>query len=71
MDFEARFCGFLQHHGLWLLVLIIGSLWFAAVFHSFLVALSHTLHAALERYIDIAALVFNYFGHSFAVFGAF
>ena len=29
LDFEARFCGLLQHCGLRLLVLIIGGLWFA------------------------------------------
>ena len=39
IDFEAQFCGFLQHHGLWLLVLIIAALWFADVVHGFLVAL--------------------------------
>ena len=39
IDFEARFCGFLQHCGLWLLVFIIGSLRFADVVHSFSVAL--------------------------------
>ena len=39
LDFEARFCGFLQHRGLQLLVIILGSLRFADVVHSFLVAL--------------------------------
>ena len=40
IDFEARLnCGFLQHCGLWLLVSIIGSLWFADVVHGFSVAL--------------------------------
>ena len=35
--------------------------------------ITHTLHAApaLERYTDIAVSVFNDFGHSFVVFGAF
>ena len=37
--FEARFCGFLQHHGLRFLVLIIGGLRFADVVHGFSVAL--------------------------------
>ena len=39
LDFEVRFCGFLQHRRSWLLVLIVGSLWFADVDHSFSVAL--------------------------------
>ena len=33
--------------------------------------ITHTLHAALECYTDIAVSVFNGFGHWFAVFGAF
>ena len=33
--------------------------------------ITHTLHAALKRYTDIAVSVFNDFGHGFAVFGAF
>ena len=39
--------------------------WF---FDSFI---THTLHAALQRYIDTVVLVCNDFGHSFAVFGTF
>ena len=39
LDFEAQFCGFLQHRGLLLLVLFVGSLWFADVVHGFSVAL--------------------------------
>ena len=39
LDFEARFCGFLRHHGLRLLVLIVGGLQFADVIFGFLVAL--------------------------------
>ena len=39
LDFEAQFCGFLQHRSLRLLVLILGSLRFADVVHGFLVAL--------------------------------
>ena len=58
LDFEARFCSFLQHHSLWFLVLIVGSLQFADVVHSFFGSfIAHTLHAALH-------LVFNDFGHS-------
>ena len=37
LDFEPQFCGFLQHCGLRLLVLIVGSLQFAVV-HGFSVA---------------------------------
>ena len=33
--------------------------------------ITHTLYAALERYTDIVVLVFNDFGHGFAVFGDF
>ena len=33
--------------------------------------ITHTLYAALERYTDIVVLVFNDFGHGFAVFGNF
>ena len=33
--------------------------------------ITHTLHAALQRYTDITVSVFNYFGHGFLVFGAF
>ena len=32
--------------------------------------ITHTLHAALQCYTDIIVLVFNNFGHHFAVFGA-
>ena len=39
LDFEARFCGFLQHRGLRLLVLFVGGLQFEYVFHGFSVAL--------------------------------
>ena len=39
LDFEARFCGFLHHHGLWLLAIIIGGLRFTDVVHGFSVAL--------------------------------
>ena len=39
LDFEAQFRGFLQHHGLWLLVLFVGGLQFADVVHGFSVAL--------------------------------
>ena len=39
IGFEARFCGFLQHRGLRLLVLIVGGLRFADVVHGFSVAL--------------------------------
>ena len=35
LDFEARFYDFLQHHGLRLLILIIGGLWFADVVQFF------------------------------------
>ena len=53
LDFEARFCGFLQHHGLRLLVLIVGGLRFADVVHDFFGSfITYTLHAALQRYID-------------------
>ena len=70
--FEARFCGFPQHHGLRLLVLIVGGLWFADVVHSFFGSfITHTLLAALQCYTDIAVSVFNDFGHGFAGFGTF
>ena len=41
LDFEAQFCSFqhVQHHGLQLLVLIIGGLQFVDVVHGFSVAL--------------------------------
>ena len=39
LDFEARFCGFLQYRGLTLLVLIVGGLGFADVVHGFSAAL--------------------------------
>ena len=40
LDFEAQFCGFLQHHNLRLYVFVIlGSLRFPDVVHGFLVAL--------------------------------
>ena len=72
LDFEARFCSFLQHHGLRLLVLIIGGLQLADVVHSFSVAfITHTLRAALQRNTDIAISIFNDFGHGFAFFVAF
>ena len=38
-DFEARFCGFLRHRGLRLLVFIAGGLRFPDVVHGFSVAL--------------------------------
>ena len=39
LDFEAQFCGFLQHCGLQLSVLIVGSLQLADAVHGFSVAL--------------------------------
>ena len=39
LDFVARLCGFLQHRGLQLLVVIMGGLQFADVVHGFAVAL--------------------------------
>ena len=64
LNFEARFCSFLQHHGLRLLVLIIYGLqiccsWFFSGF------ITHTLHAALQHYTDIVVSVLNDFGHGF------
>ena len=39
LDFEARFCGFLQHRGLRFLIPIVGGLRFADVVHGVSVAL--------------------------------
>ena len=74
LDFETQFCGFLQHCGLRLLVVIVGGLRFADVVHGFFGSfITRTLHAALQCYTDIVVSVFNnnYFGRGFAVFGAF
>ena len=75
LDFEAQFCGFLQHCGLRLLVPIVDGLWFTDVIvvHGFSVALQlkQVLHAALECYTDVCGVGFQRFWTRFAVFGIF
>ena len=76
LDFEARFCGFLQHRGLRFLIPILYNTYrrftvcrcCSRCFGSFI---THTLHVALQRYTHITVSVFNDFGHGFSVLGAF
>ena len=63
LDFEARFAGFSPYRRRFTVCRCC-----SRFFDSFI---THTLHAALQRYTDITVSVFNDFGHGFAVFGGF